>query len=157
MAYWAKNYVTVLTRATHWMVSFDLGKPNSAYTNVMKAFKSKMQWCRRDTVAPRTTCVNNVKLKIMKNDRLSVFGILSLPQKPQLGRTKPLTGPHAALGLRDAHSWWRSCGILSKLKHYTTLPVLKDVCNSLIHLYLNYSIPKWGRASNGFPVKDGTA
>jgi len=34
------------------------------------------------------------------------------------------------------------------LKHYTTLPVLKVVYNSLIHLYLNYSILNWGRASN---------
>jgi len=43
----------------------------------------------------------------------------------------------------------RACGILSKLKHYTTLPVLKVVCNSLlIHPYLNYSILNWGRASN---------
>ena len=42
----------------------------------------------------------------------------------------------------------RACGILSKLKHYTTLPVLKVVYNSLIHPYLNYSILKWGRVSN---------
>jgi len=42
----------------------------------------------------------------------------------------------------------RACGILSKLKHYTTLPVLKVVYNSLIHPYLNYSILNWGRASN---------
>ena len=37
----------------------------------------------------------------------------------------------------------RACGILSKLKHYTTLPVLKVVYNSLIHPYLNYSILNW--------------
>ena len=42
----------------------------------------------------------------------------------------------------------RACGILSKLKHYTTPPVLKVVYNSLIHPYLNYSILNWGRASN---------
>jgi len=42
----------------------------------------------------------------------------------------------------------RACGILSKLKHYTTLPVLKIVYNSLIHPYLNYSIHNWGRVSN---------
>ena len=42
-----------------------------------------------------------------------------------------------------------ACGILSKLKHYTTLPALKVVYNSLIHPYLNYSILNWGRASNG--------
>ena len=39
-------------------------------------------------------------------------------------------------------------GILSKLKHYTTPPVLKVVYSSLIHPYLNYSIFNWGRASN---------
>jgi len=42
----------------------------------------------------------------------------------------------------------RACGVLSQLKHYTTLPVLKVVYNSLIHPYLNYSILNWGRASN---------
>jgi len=42
----------------------------------------------------------------------------------------------------------RACGILSKLKHYTTLPALKVVYNSLIHPYLNHSILNWGRASN---------
>ena len=42
----------------------------------------------------------------------------------------------------------RACGILSKLKHYTTPPVLKVVYNSLIHPYLNYSILNWGVASN---------
>jgi len=42
----------------------------------------------------------------------------------------------------------RACGVLSKLKHYTTPPVLKVVYNSLIHPYLNYSILKWGHASN---------
>ena len=42
----------------------------------------------------------------------------------------------------------RACGIISKLKHYTTKSVLKVVYNSLIHPYLNYSILNWGRASN---------
>jgi len=44
--------------------------------------------------------------------------------------------------------WSRACGILSKLKHHTALPVLKAVYNSLIHPYLNYSVLNWGRASN---------
>ena len=26
MAYWAKNYATILTRAAHWMAYFDLSK-----------------------------------------------------------------------------------------------------------------------------------
>jgi len=80
------------------MAYFDLSKLNLAYTNVMKAFESWMQWCRRDKVALRTTCIKNVKFKIIKKDRLSVFGILSLQWKPKLGRTKPSTGPHAARG-----------------------------------------------------------
>jgi len=42
----------------------------------------------------------------------------------------------------------RACGILSKLKHYTSPPVLKVVLNSIIHPYLNYSVLNWGRASN---------
>jgi len=42
----------------------------------------------------------------------------------------------------------RACGILSKLKHYTSPPVLKVVYNSLIQPYLNYSILNWGRDSN---------
>ena len=42
----------------------------------------------------------------------------------------------------------RACGILSKLKHYTSPPVLKVVYNSLIHPYLNYSVLNWERASN---------
>ena len=41
----------------------------------------------------------------------------------------------------------RACGVLTKLKHYTTQSVLKVVYNSLIHPYLNYSIVSWGRAS----------
>jgi len=44
MAYWAKNYVTILTntsnRAAHWMAYFGLGKPNLGETNVLKTFES---------------------------------------------------------------------------------------------------------------------
>jgi len=92
------------------MAYFDLSKLNLAYTNVMKAFKSKMQLCRRDrrdAVELRTNCVKNVKFRIIKKDRLSVFGILSLQLKPQLGRTKPFTGPHVARGPRVGQSWCR--------------------------------------------------
>ena len=71
------------------MAYFDLSKLNLAYTNVLKAFKSKMQSCRRDAVALRTTCVKNVKFKMIKKDRLSVFETLSLQRKPQLCRMRP--------------------------------------------------------------------
>jgi len=42
----------------------------------------------------------------------------------------------------------RAYGVLAKLKHYTTLPVLKVVYNSLFYPYLNYSILNSGRAPN---------
>jgi len=60
------------------MAYFDLSKLNLAYINVMKAFKSYMQWCRCYKVALRTTCNKSVRFKIIKKDRLSVFWILSL-------------------------------------------------------------------------------
>ena len=41
----------------------------------------------------------------------------------------------------------KACGVLTKLKHYTTQSALKVVYNSLIHPYLIYSILNWGRAS----------
>jgi len=41
----------------------------------------------------------------------------------------------------------KSCGILSKLRHYTTQPVLKAVYNAVIHPYLNYAVLNWRRAS----------
>ena len=40
MAYWAKNYVTILTRAAHLMANFDLKKTNLAKTNVLNAYES---------------------------------------------------------------------------------------------------------------------
>jgi len=42
----------------------------------------------------------------------------------------------------------RACGLLSKLKHYTTQSVLKVVYSSLIHPCSTYLILNWGRASN---------
>ena len=42
---------------------------------------------------------------------------------------------------------FKSCGILSILRHYTTPPVLKAVYNALIHPYLNYAVLNWARAS----------
>jgi len=40
ISYWAKNYVTVLTRTAHSMTNFDLSKLNLVQANVMKAFES---------------------------------------------------------------------------------------------------------------------
>ena len=42
----------------------------------------------------------------------------------------------------------KSCGILSKLRHYyTTQPVLKAVYSASIHPYINYAVLNWCRAS----------
>jgi len=74
---------------------------------------------------------------ISPEDNLRYLGVLldnKLSWKPHVQRVKTQLS--------------RACGILSKLIHYTTLPVLKVVYNSLIHPYLNYSILNWGRASN---------
>jgi len=38
-AYWAKDYVTILTRAAHWMAYFDLRKLNFAKAKVLKEFE----------------------------------------------------------------------------------------------------------------------
>jgi len=55
---------------------------------------------RRDKVALRNTCIKKCQIQYYQNkDRLSVFRILLLQRKPQLSRTNPSTGPHAARGL----------------------------------------------------------
>jgi len=108
------------------MAYFDLSKLNLAYTNVMKAFKSKMQWCRGVTVALRTTCVKNVKFKIIKKDRLSVFEIISPQRKPQLGRTKLLTGPQVG------HSWLKQCCSQSTRKSTSTISRILLSCKLIV-------------------------
>jgi len=42
----------------------------------------------------------------------------------------------------------RACGVLSKLRHYTTQSVLKVVYNSGLHPYLGYLILDRGPVSN---------
>ena len=41
----------------------------------------------------------------------------------------------------------KSCGMLFKSKHYTSISVLKSVYFSLFHSYLTYSILNWERAN----------
>ena len=41
----------------------------------------------------------------------------------------------------------KSCGMLFKSKHYSSISVLKSVYFSLFHSYLTYSILNWGRAN----------
>ena len=74
---------------------------------------------------------------ISPEDNLKYLGVLldkKLSWKPHVQKVKTQLS--------------RACGILSKLKHYTSPPVLKVVYNSLIHPYLNYPVLNWGRASD---------
>ena len=83
---------------------------------------------------PASVTINNHN--ISPEDNLKYPGVLldnKLSWKPHVQKVKTQLS--------------RACGILLKLKHFTTPPVLKVVYNSLIHPYLSYSILNWGRAS----------
>ena len=41
----------------------------------------------------------------------------------------------------------KSCGMLCKLKHYTSTIVFKSVCFAIFHSYSSYSILDWGSAN----------
>jgi len=86
---------------------------------------------------------NPTSFKVIRNnhsisskDNLKYLGVLdnALSWKPHVQKMKTQLS--------------RACGVLSKLKHYTTQSVLEVIYNSLIHPYLNYSILNWGRALN---------
>ena len=82
---------------------------------------------RKHNPASLKVIINNHT--ISPEDNLKYLGVLldnKLSWKPHVQKVKTQLS--------------RACGIISKLKHYTTLPVLKVVYNSLIHPYLNYSI-----------------
>ena len=88
---------------------------------------------RKHNPASFTVIINNHN--ISPEDNLKYLRVLldnKLSWKPHVQRVKTQLS--------------RACGILSK--HYTTLPVLKVVYNSLIHPCLNYSTLNWRRASN---------
>ena len=90
---------------------------------------------RKHNPASFKVIINNYN--ISPEDNLKYLGVLldnKLSWKPYVQKVKTQLS--------------RACGILSKYKHYTTLPVLEVVYHSLIHPYLNYSILNWGRASN---------
>ena len=109
MAYWAKNYTAILTRATHGMTLmravrcmayFDLSKLNIQYLKTMYSKRSNPN-CngnRRDKVALRATCIKNVIQKYQNKEKLSVCRILLLQRQPKLGRIKPSTRPNVARG-----------------------------------------------------------
>ena len=112
--------------------------------NWLRANKLSLNYNKTNFILLTSRKHNPATLKVIINnhntspeDNLKYLGVLldnRLSWKPHVQRVKTqLSG---------------ACGILSKLKHYTTLPVLKFVYNSLIHPYLNYSILNWGRASN---------
>ena len=72
--------------------------------------------------SPASFKVIIINHNISPEDNLKYLGVLldnNLSWKPHVQKVKTQLS--------------RACGILSKLKHYTTLPVLKVVYNSLIH------------------------
>jgi len=90
---------------------------------------------RKHNLASFKIFINNHN--ISPEDNLKYVGVLlvnELSWKPHVQKVKTQLS--------------RACGFISKLKHYTTLLVLKVVYNSLIHPYLSYAILSWGRALN---------
>ena len=123
----ARLFNLELCKIDHWLRANKLSL-NYNKTNFM-LFTS-----RKHNPASFEVSINNHN--ISPEDNLKYLGVLldnKLSWKPHIQKVK--TQPS------------RACGILSKLKHYTTPPILKVVYNSLIHPYLNYSILNWGRAS----------
>ena len=116
-----------LCKIDHWLRANKLSL-NHNKTNVM------LLTSRKHNPDSFKVIINN--RNISPEDNLKYVGVLDikLSWKPHVQKVKSQLS--------------RACGILSKLKHYTTLAVLKVVYNSLIHPYLNYSILNWGRASN---------
>jgi len=94
---------------------------------------------RKHNPASFKVIINNHN--ISPEDNLKYLGVLldnKLSWKPHVQKVKL--------------NYQELCGILSKLKHYTTPPVLKVVYNSLIHPYLNYSILNWGLQMQPFSL-----
>jgi len=117
-----------LCKIDHWLRANKLSL-NYNKTNFM------LLTSRKHNPASFKVIINNHN--ISPEDNLKYLGVLldnKLSWKPHVQKVKTQLS--------------RACGILSKHKHYTTLPVLKVVYDSLIHPYLNYSILNWGRALN---------
>ena len=117
-----------LCKIDHWLRANKLSL-NCSKTNFM------LLTSRKHKPASFKVIINNHN--ISAEDNLKYLGVLlvnKLSWKPHVQKVKTQLS--------------RVCGILSKLKHYTTPLVLKVVYNSLIHPYLNYSILNWGRTSN---------
>jgi len=112
--------------------------------NCLRANKLSLNYNKTNFMLLTSQKHNPASFKVIINnhnispeDNLKYLGVLldnKLSWKPHVQKVKTQLS--------------RACGILSKLKHYTTPPVLKVVYNSLIHPYLNYSNLNWGRASN---------
>ena len=117
-----------LCKINHWLRTNKLSL-NYNKTNFM------LLTSRKHNPASFKIIMNNHN--ISPEDNLKYLGVLldnKLSWKPHVQKVKTQLS--------------RACGILSKLKYYTTLPELKVVYNSLIHPYLNYTILNWGCASN---------
>ena len=117
-----------LCKIDHWL------RANKLSLNYNKTNFILLTSRKHNPASFKVTIINHT---ISPHDNLKYLGVLldnKLSWKPHVQRVKTQLS--------------RACGILSKLKHCTTLPVLKVVYSSLIHPYFNYSILNWGRASN---------
>jgi len=105
--------------------------------------KTKLNYNKTNFMLLNSQKHNPTSFKVILNnhsispeDKLKCLGVLldnKLSWKPHVQKVKTQLP--------------RACGVLTKLKHYTTQSALKVVYNSLIHPYLIYSILNWGRAS----------
>jgi len=117
-----------LCKIDHWL------KANKLSLNYTKT-TYMLSTSRKHNFASFKVTINNHT--ISAEDNLKYLGVLldnKLSWKPHVQKVKTQLS--------------RACGVLSKLKHYTSQTVLKVVYNSLIHPYLNYSALNLGRASN---------
>jgi len=108
MAYWAKNYVTILTRAVCWVAYIALSELNWAWANVLSVWMLtrrvagmiKWHW------GPPASKMSNSRLLSKCGQVASICRILLLQRKPKLAHTKPLIGLHAARGLGSRVAGW---------------------------------------------------
>jgi len=134
------NYVNSILNSIHLNVNLELCKID----HWLRANKLSLNYNKTNFMLLTSRKHNPASFKITINnhtispeDNLKYLGILldnKLSWKPHVQKVKTQLS--------------RACGIIPKLKHYTSPPVLKVVYNSLIHPYLNYSVLNWGRASN---------
>jgi len=59
-----------------------------------------------------------------------------------------MTNPIESIEKMSVTQFFKSCGILFNLKHYSKISMVRSVYFAIFHFYLNYSILNWGKANN---------